>query len=148
LLANALRQVEMLLDDAFAIPREEVNHAPPTKGAYALVFALNTALDCLHKGAEIRLSSGIYVYAGSAYGPGGLRARLRRHFRQDKRIHWHVDALTSVAADRMVALAIVGGRECAIIGRLMRSGDFHAPVSGFGSSDCAQCAAHLLALRS
>ena len=35
---------------------------------------------------------GYYVYAGSAFAPGGLRARLRRH-RDGGPRHWHIDYL-------------------------------------------------------
>ncbi len=86
-----------------------------------------------------------YVYAGSAYGPGGLRARLARHFRPGKAIHWHVDRL--VAAGRVVAaLAEPGGVECALLARVLGRAGCDLPVPGFGSSDCRRCAAHLAAV--
>jgi Uri superfamily endonuclease len=40
------------------------------------------------------LQAGRYLYCGSAKGSGGIRARLSRHMRPDKVIHWHVDLLT------------------------------------------------------
>ncbi|MCP5395844.1 MAG: GIY-YIG nuclease family protein [Sphingomonadaceae bacterium] len=92
------------------------------------------------------LPPGTYIYAGSANGPGGMRARLRRHFRKDKALRWHVDEL-SVRASSMAALAIEGGSECAIVEALLASGRFTIPLPGFGSSDCKACAAHLLAYK-
>ncbi len=41
---------------------------------------------------ERRFAGGCYVYAGSAFGPGGLRARVRRHW-SGGRARWHVDYL-------------------------------------------------------
>lgn len=143
-----LAALEALPKGAVWVEREAIEAAPAASGVYALVLTLDAPLDCRHKGADIRLGPGVYVYAGSAYGPGGLRARLRRHFRTDKRLHWHIDALTSGSAARaMTAFIIEGGRECAIVARLMESGAFQAPVPGFGSSDCASCTAHLLMAR-
>ena len=43
------------------------------------------------------LAPGCYVYAGSARGPGGIRARVRRHLRPDKTPHWHIDQVTAYA---------------------------------------------------
>ena len=36
---------------------------------------------------------GWYVYIGSAFGPGGITARVTRHARAAKRLHWHIDYL-------------------------------------------------------
>jgi len=37
--------------------------------------------------------SGIYCYCGSACGPGGLYARLKRHLDGHIKKHWHFDYL-------------------------------------------------------
>ncbi len=79
------------------------------------------------------------LLCGSARGPGGLRARLSRHFRKEKRLHWHVDQLTAVAAIKGVWIA-EGGDECALNAAL---GALPTPLPGFGSSDCPRCVAHL-----
>jgi Uri superfamily endonuclease len=98
------------------------------------------------------LAAGWFVYAGSARGPGGLKARLARHLRREKRIRWHIDQLTT-RADALLALPFADGpgapapTECALIARLLESGLFAPPVNGFGSSDCRACPAHLLAWR-
>ncbi|MCH4151634.1 MAG: GIY-YIG nuclease family protein [Sphingobium sp.] len=140
-----LTALQALLDGAIRVERETADDAISAPGAYALILTFCRPLAFTHKGAVHQLTPGAYIYAGSAYGPGGLRARLRRHFRAEKRPHWHIDALT-VAADRLSALALERGRECAIISRLMDSGAFQAPIPGFGSSDCALCTSHLLRL--
>ena len=35
------------------------------------------------------LKKGQYLYAGSAFGPGGIRGRVRYHLNQPKPAHWH-----------------------------------------------------------
>lgn len=96
-----------------------------------------------HKRTTTTLPAGWYAYCGSAYGPGGIRARLRRHFRRDKTLHWHVDHLT-VLAEPIEALAIAQGSECAIAAHLTRTRLFEPALPGFGSSDCTTCPSHLL----
>ncbi len=91
------------------------------------------------------LAGGFYVYAGNARGPGGIAARLARHLRPGKTLHWHIDHLS--AAHPVVAAArLPAGDECAVIAALGRRPGVTAPAPGFGSSDCAQCPAHLLRL--
>lgn len=90
------------------------------------------------------LEPGIYVYAGSAFGPGGIRARVGRHLRADKKPHWHIDHLSS-RADCIDVKTYPGGRECDLVAVLCADGAT-VPVAGFGSSDCRDCAAHLVRL--
>lgn len=124
--------------------RDELLTAAP--GAYWLLVALDRGL-CL-AGTSLdpaRLAPGRYIYCGSAYGPGGLRARLRRHLRADKRPRWHADRLT--LAGRVLGLGLApGGAECALVEDLRRRPGVEVPVPGFGSSDCRRCPAHLLRL--
>jgi Uri superfamily endonuclease len=42
------------------------------------------------------LRPGVYLYSGSARGPGGLRARLCRHLRGTGAQRWHIDYLRAV----------------------------------------------------
>lgn len=110
---------------------------PADGGAYALVIRLETA--------AAGLEPGLYLYAGSAYGPGGIRARVRRHLRADKRVHWHVDRLTA-AGHVAAVLAVPGGGECAIVDTVLAEPGISVPAPGFGSSDCRRCPAHLVRL--
>lgn len=113
-------------------------------GAYLLVIELDTPVQTdLSRLGSPRLASGDYVYAGSAKGPGGLMARVNRHFRQDKTMRWHVDRLT-LKAGTMAALLVAGGYECDLVQRLLTSGRFETAIPGFGSSDCRTCDSHLL----
>lgn len=116
--------------------------AARAKGAYMLLLTLDRPVEVARGRVAGLLPPGAYVYAGSARGAGGIAARLGRHFRRDKPIHWHIDELTATAS--LMALALPGGSECAIVARLIDSGRFAPALPGFGSSDCRRCAAHLL----
>ncbi len=91
------------------------------------------------------LLPGIYLYAGSAHGPGGIRARCSRHFRREKKLHWHVDWLTHRATS-IQAAAFFDKSECDLVDEILRSGRGDCPIKGFGSSDCMHCMAHLIRL--
>ena len=122
---------------------EELTPAP---GAYLLVVALSQALALPQptlKSAVLR--AGHYLYAGSALGPGGIRARALRHARKGKRRHWHIDHLTE-AGTLEAALALPGMGECDVVGSLLALPGVTVPVPGFGSSDCRACPAHLVAV--
>ena len=127
-----------------------VSHAirdvPEGPGAYAIVITLTRPLDLrLPRRAGVTLRPGRYVYCGSAYGPGGLRARIGRHLRKTKPIRWHVDRIT--AAGTITAVnAAPGGNECALLAKVLAVPGSSAPVPGFGSSDCRRCPAHLAAV--
>jgi Uri superfamily endonuclease len=88
--------------------------------------------------------AGWYQYVGSAHGPGGLDARLRRHRSLDKRMRWHVDYIRA-AAEWVEAWTapLPADCECEWARRLMESSEAQVPVYDFGASDC-QCASHLV----
>jgi Uri superfamily endonuclease len=81
---------------------------------------------------------GRYVYTGSARR--GLEARIARHLRSDKVLHWHIDYLLAAPGVRIVAVARSRRAECA----LNRAVPGRLVAAGFGASDCnAGCGAHL-----
>lgn len=120
---------------------------PNLPGTYALVLRLDRPLTlAAGRLAPAALSPSVYVYVGSARGPGGLRGRVGRHLRADKRAHWHIDALTALAPVTRVWFVESGERrECLWAGALRALPGVTVPIAGFGASDCA-CDAHLLAL--
>jgi len=86
----------------------------------------------------LNFKAGYYAYVGSALG--GLEARVGRHLREEKRLHWHIDYLLARArAVDMVLARTRAKKECAIAKELAKH---FASVRGFGSSDCA-CDSHL-----
>lgn len=118
---------------------------PSAPGAYALLLRLDapTPIRAGRLGT-ITLAAGHYVYIGSARGPGGLRARVGRHRRREKKAHWHIDALTAVAPIVEVWYVETTARlECAWAEILRALPGVTIPARGFGASDCA-CDAHLL----
>ena len=116
---------------------------PAATGAYALLVRLRTPCNPgIRSLADRTLAPGLYIYCGSAYGSGGLRARVARHLRSRKPVHWHVDRLTGYGQIEGIAVCI-GGHECDLVDAFMARGASVA-LAGFGSSDCGRCPAHLL----
>jgi len=115
------------------------------RGTYALLVHIRSAT-VLQVGrlGTVHLRPGYYVYIGSALGPGGLSGRINRHLRptEEKRPHWHIDALTALGVIEEVWLAESGKRqECAWASVLTKAGKLAA--AGFGASDC-RCPGHLV----
>jgi len=120
-----------------------VDELPRDAGAYVLLIHLDNQLPLdLPAFLGKSLAPGLYGYAGSAFGPGGIRARVSRHLRRGKPMRWHVDHLTLAGRVRQAGIRI-GGRECDLVGELLARGG-RAVLPGFGSSDCRRCPAHLL----
>jgi len=113
------------------------------RGSYVLLIRLDAPLALTYAGREGRLQAGWFAYVGSARGPGGVGARVARHFSVTKKPHWHVDALT-LAATRIKVMALRDASECDLGARLCATARFDYVMSGFGSSDCRVCKSHLL----
>jgi Uri superfamily endonuclease len=123
---------------------DEIGKMPDFGGAYVLVLRLDKAIHIeFPRVASHQLMPGWYLYAGSARGSGGIRARVKRHFRYEKTAHWHIDRLT-VHAVEMAALAVADGHECELVSKLLESLQFKVAAAGFGSTDCSLCKSHLL----
>ena len=88
----------------------------------------------------VQLAAGDYVYVGSAQR--GLAARIDRHRRIGKAMHWHVDYLRD-ATRWIEARRLEGarGRECRLARRVEVLPGAER-IDGFGSSDC-RCKGHL-----
>lgn len=116
-------------------------------GTYALVLRVDSAarLQIGRRGIHT-FPAGWYVYAGSARGPGGVRARVERHLRTHRRPHWHIDYLREAAEVVDVWVARQEKfTEHDVVKLLTGIEGVTVPVKGFGSSDCrAGCEAHLL----
>lgn len=115
-------------------------------GLYALVFFLPQALTLpVGRLGEVEFPAGWYVYVGSARGSGGLAARVGRHLRRAKRVHWHVDRLLAWAEVREVwGRAGDASTECAWAAALAQVPGARRWPLGFGASDC-RCPGHLIA---
>ena len=130
---------------------------PPEAGCYILDIRLEAEFPLRRPsrfatgagGWPESLGPGCYFYCGSASGPGGLRARVGRHFNPIKSVRWHIDQLT---VGGRVAGALVFEKashpalsEC-ILAAMLQAPSIGATVSldGFGSSDCRGCPSHLV----
>lgn len=120
---------------------------PKSKGTYALALRLDHGqVIQVGKLGLFEFPAGYYLYAGSAFGPGGLAGRLGRHIALNHAApscHWHIDYLRRRAA--VVAIWFNQGetrREhdwAALVGQLPGAG---YPIRRFGASDC-RCPTHL-----
>jgi Uri superfamily endonuclease len=114
-----------------------------TSGTYALLFYCEQNPEVqVGKMGRIQLRSGFYIYVGSAFGPGGVKARVLRHCRTKKKHHWHIDYIVKFLIPKgawynhgQVHLEHAWARELA---------EFpgNASLSGFGCTDCS-CDSHL-----
>lgn len=120
--------------------------APPASlpGSYALLLFLPQDIRlAVGKLGTFAFPAGRYVYTGSAYGPGGISARLRHHLRCSSHPHWHIDYLRAAAQLLLVTIQPNMKLECIWAQRLASLGQIIVP--GFGSSDCRSgCPAHLI----
>ncbi len=116
-----------------------------TPGTYALLLALQAPAELqIGRLGRIRFDSPFYLYFGSAFGPGGLKARIRHHLQPARRVHWHIDYLRHKADILGVWYSPDRARlECTWANAALAHRSV-SPVSRFGSSDC-RCQSHLLA---
>jgi len=92
----------------------------------------------------MQLSKGWYVYVGSAFGPGGLAARVSRHLQRHKTRHWHIDHLIWATTVREVWYS----QRQRDLEHCWAQAALDQPAArnllrGFGASDC-QCLSHLV----
>ena len=109
------------------------------KGSYLLLLELeNDKTIPIGKLGEITFNKGFYIYVGSALN--GLEQRIKRHLRENKKIHWHIDYLLQYAKIINVFYKENNIREeCHIAKKLDKK---LLPTPSFGCSDCI-CKSHL-----
>ncbi len=137
----------MVADPSIPVDLSPVRLVDADAGAYMLVIHRSAATRReVGSLGELELPAGYYVYVGS--GRRNLAARVKRHLRRRKRIHWHVDHLT-VDAEKVTAYPIYtdGDIECDLAARIRKvaGAEDGIVVPGFGSSDCG-CPGHLVHL--
>ncbi len=124
---------------------------PESKGTYILVIEvvndINIKIGCLGKR---KLERGVYVYIGSARGPGGLKARIYRHLKLNKRIKWHIDYLTVNPKVRIKAVFYLKSKdllESIVANKLLSNNFFKGVIKGFGCTDRRNNYTHLYKLK-
>lgn len=121
---------------------------PAEPGSYILIFYLPLKQSInIGKLGRFYFPPGYYIYVGSAFGSGGLAARIRRHGKlasnSDKHLHWHIDFLREQAQLLEVWYQQQPQRlEHAWANAVGRLADTSILAPGFGSSDCS-CPSHL-----
>ena len=91
---------------------------------------------------RLEVAPGYYLYIGSAFGPGGVAARLKHHRMPAARPHWHIDYLRRVCEPVEARCAYNEKFEHDWARQFANSDAVISPFAGFGSSDC-DCYSHL-----
>ncbi len=113
-------------------------------GTYVLILqSCRTGKAQIGRWQEITLHPGFYLYVGSAFGPGGVRARVSRHYRTTKQYHWHIDYLREF----LIPIGTWYSHETTRLehqwARILLDMGGTSPIQGFGCTDCI-CSSHLL----
>jgi len=94
----------------------------------------------------LNLKKGYYYYVGSAQK--NLIQRIERHKRKRKKLHWHIDYLTTHSNISITNTLILENaakqEECVLVSKLISLEKFSHPIKNFGNSDCNICESHLL----
>jgi len=122
------------------------NPAPARPGCYSLIIALGRRRTIrVGKLGVASFPRGTYIYTGSAMG--GLGARLERHLRRAKKVHWHIDYLLKLSQariERVILYPPAPHQECRQNQRIAALPGAAVVLKRFGASDCkSECASHL-----
>lgn len=119
---------------------------PENKGTYVLIARVQN-MKRLRVGSlgEFDIQPGFHAYVGSAFGSGGLRARLGHHLESTAEPHWHIDYLLRVAAPIAIWFTTTARRMEHHWADLMeRAPGIRVPIPRFGASDYHRSRASLL----
>lgn len=112
-------------------------------GTYALILQSNSTKTIqVGRWGGLDLQLGYYIYVGSAFGPGGVRARVSRHLRTDNRKHWHIDYLRDYVTPVEVWISYAAEHLEHKWASILFDMPEMIPIQGFGCSDC-KCYSHL-----
>ncbi len=101
------------------------------RGSYFLVIKVERDVIVRTKRKEFPLKAGYYVYVGSAMN--SIEKRVERHFKKDKKLHWHIDFLLK---ESELLRAYLIPSDAKIEKELsMEVSKFGKPIEGFGASD-------------
>lgn len=115
------------------------------RSSYSIILRLNSNKK-LEVGSlgTIFLVKGFYVYNGSAYGTGGLASRIKHHVKKRKKLHWHIDYLTSDNECKILRVIAFKKRnlERKVSLEMLREREF-VGIPKFGSTDDKIARTHL-----
>ena len=107
------------------------------KGTYAVIFQCRSkATQQVGQWGMISLREGYYVYVGSAFGPGGVKARVSHHYHNTKKPHWHIDYLRRFMCPVTVWYTYDHRRLEHRWAKVFLKMNNMSPFQGFGCSDC------------
>ena len=110
---------------------------PEDKGTYLLIAQI-VQMKRLKVGSlgEFDIVPGFYAYVGSAFGSGGLQARIGHHLESVAEPHWHIDYLLQAANPVEVWFTTAERKLEHHWAELMENASgFGVPIPRFGSSD-------------
>jgi Uri superfamily endonuclease len=121
--------------DGLAVANQAMLPAVPSTYILAL---RSSSSHTVHIGClgTLRVRPGYYLYIGSAFGPGGLRARIQHHARRAARPHWHIDYLRRYARLESVWYCCAARCEHEWAATIAGMPGAAIVLRGFGSSDC------------
>ncbi|MBN1192074.1 MAG: GIY-YIG nuclease family protein [Coriobacteriia bacterium] len=112
-------------------------------GTYALVLRSHSwARTQIDRWGHLDIEPGYYIYVGSAFGPGGVRARVLRHCRAAGSRHWHIDYLREFVTPVFAWYSHDPARLEHRWAQALAGMKGMTPIKGFGCSDC-DCQSHL-----
>ena len=107
------------------------------KGIYCLIIFLDKDKSINIGKRIIFFPKGFYCYVGSALN--SLKKRIERHYKKNKKMHWHIDYFLKEAA--IIDIKTTNNKnECRLSRKISKLAD--SAIKGFGSSDC-KCLTHL-----
>ena len=114
------------------------------KGTYALIFQVKQQFTCkVGKLGNFAGSPGSYVYVGSAFGPGGIQARIIHHLKLSPKPHWHLDYIRPYIQPVALCFSDASVRlEHQWASEISNMPGSQCHMHNFGSSDCT-CLTHL-----
>ena len=120
-----------------------MNKPESTPGSYLLLLECEQAKRLkVGRLGDLTTAKCFSLYTGSAFGPGGIHARIRHHSGIAGRPHWHIDYLRAVSRFAAAWCCYHERLEHQWAQALQNQQEMEAPLRGFGSSDC-DCQAHL-----
>ena len=112
-------------------------------GTYALLLKSEISEEIqIGRWGKLQLEHGYYLYIGGAFGSGGVYARVSRHFRQNKKLRWHIDYLRAATLSTDAWFSLSENRLEHEWAETLSQLNSLKPIRKFGCSDC-KCLTHL-----
>lgn len=115
-------------------------------GTYAIVMrSFSSAEVQIGRWGGLNIEPGYYIYIGSAFGSGGVQARVSRHLRKRKKNHWHIDYLRKLVIPVCVWCSYAPINLEHRWAQLVAEMPGTSCIKGFGCTDCG-CYTHLFVM--